>query len=42
MKQAGGVVVVSHTRVARPRTVRLRALIDTGVPIDGIGHSVTS
>jgi hypothetical protein len=32
--------VVSNTRVARPHTVRLRALIDTSVPIDSVGHSI--
>jgi len=39
MKEAGGLLVVSNARVARPRTVGLRALIDTSVPIDSVGHS---
>ena len=42
MKEAGGLLVVSNARVARPRTVGLRALIDTSVPIDSVGHSMTS
>jgi hypothetical protein len=33
--------VVSNTRVARPNTVRLRELINTSVPIDSVGHSIT-
>jgi hypothetical protein len=42
MQEARGLLVVSDTRVARPRTVGLRALIDTSVPIDSVGHSTTS
>ena len=41
MKGARG-LLVSNTRVARPHMVRLLALTDTGVPIEGVGDSITS
>jgi hypothetical protein len=41
MEEVRGLLVVSNTRVARPNTVRLRELINTSVPVDSVGHSIT-